>query len=266
MPFKPTSLHTHTLGTLSFPSASRNDMVTIINDHLANRHQSAAGASTGLSIGYINPHVYNQSLKHPEIARFIDQCNLVCLDGLGACMALKSANGWLNTPPIHRVVALQLFDALVQSLAHPCSAVLIGVAPDEVKAGAMAINQQADNLTITASMDGFQSHQSYDAFLSQHAQTDWVLIGAGSPKSEIIALQARQRCPGAIVFHMGAGSIKVYGGSKRRAPLWLSRMGLEWAHRVVFEPHTRERYTRGGWQFFSSLMRRSHRQDTKTPS
>lgn len=259
------SLHTHTLGSLRFPSASRDDMTRIINEHLT-RQPPTADAGTGFSIGYINPHVYNQSLIHADITSFINQCNLVCLDGLGACIALKSANGWIGTPPIHRVVALQLFDALIHSLTRPCTAVLIGVEADELEASATAINRQSGNLTITATMDGFQSQRHYEAFLSQHAQTDWVLIGAGSPKSEGIALQARRLCPQAIVFHMGAGSIKVYGGSKRRAPLWISRMGLEWAHRIVFEPHTRERYTRGGWQFFSSLTGRSHRQDTKTPS
>ena len=82
-----------------------------------------------------------------------------------------------------------------------------------------------------------------------------MLIGAGSPRSESLANLARGLLPDAVVFHCGAGTLKTWAGTKRRAPAWLSRAGLEWLHRVAFEPHARARYLVGGPRFVASLLR-----------
>ncbi len=115
------------------------------------------------------------------------------------------------------------------------------------------INALNTGFNIVASLDGFANKEDYEVFLLKHKSVQWVLIGAGSPKSENIASQALALCSRAIVFHIGAGTIKVYAGTKRRAPAWMSSMGLEWAHRTLFEPHTRERYTKGIVQFLKRI-------------
>lgn len=224
-------------------------MVATINGWLTADTELPDTAPGTRAIGYINPHVFNVSCDCTVVTQFINTCTLVCIDGIGTALALKR-----NTRhKIHRVVALHLFDALVEHLGTPCDAVLIGVSSAEVAQSAENINQLSSHFNIVASMDGFSSADEYDRFLNKHASVQWVLIGAGSPKSESIALQAMNICSHAIVFHMGAGTIKVYAGSKRRAPDWVSRYGMEWAHRMIYEPHTRERYARGSLLFLKRL-------------
>jgi N-acetylglucosaminyldiphosphoundecaprenol N-acetyl-beta-D-mannosaminyltransferase len=242
-----TTLRRHTLCPLSFNSASKQDLVEIISER-------AAANAGGFCIGYVNPHVYNLAQEHGDVNRFINQCDLVCIDGLGTALALKAAQRNSAKAPIHRVVALNLFDELITQAAVRADALLIGVNADEVQLSADNINQLESRFRIIATKDGFRSESEYSTFLGRHASVRWVLIGAGTPKSESIALLARAACPQAIIFHIGAGTIKVYAGCKRRAPAWVSRYGLEWAHRMLFEPHTRNRYTRGGWQFVKSLL------------
>lgn len=241
------SLRRHELGCLSFNSANLSDLVALIN-------KRAAKGSDGFCIGYLNPHVYNLAAENTTLQNFINQCDLVCIDGLGTKLALNAQYRWSPSMPVHRVVALQLFDTLVTSLENKTSAVLIGVDKPAVQTSSRNINGLGAAFRIIATMDGFQKLEHYDEFLSSHANIPWVLIGAGTPKSEMIALHARQLCPQAIVFHMGAGSIKVYAGTKRRAAAWVSRYGLEWLHRMIFEPHTRARYTFGAWLFVSHLL------------
>ncbi len=254
-----TSLHEHQLGNLQFHSASKTDLVSIINEQL-----DCNGC--GLCIGYVNPHVYNVSQTDVSVTAFLNQCDLVCIDGLGTSLVLKATYGPFSGTPVHRVVALTLFDALIKQLTTPANAVLIGVDAADVQLSARNINALNSNFTIVDCIDGFQAESDYTHFLEQHPLINWVLIGAGSPKSEHIAMLARKQCPNAIVFHMGAGTIKVYAGTKRRAPAWVSTVGLEWAHRMLFEPHTRSRYTRGGWQFLRHLLPTLIRKHSKSAS
>ncbi|MGK0231786.1 MAG: UDP-N-acetyl-D-mannosaminuronic acid transferase (WecB/TagA/CpsF family) [Gammaproteobacteria bacterium] len=75
---------------------------------------------------------------------------------------------------------------------------------------------------------------------------------------------ASRVCPEANIFHAGAGAFKVYTGTKHRAPTWISHFGIEWLHRIFFEPHTRERYTKGGWLFLKNLIKPTPNKRTKT--
>ncbi len=264
------SVRQFSVGNLAFTSASRQELVSILLEHLSSSsldtapQRAPAANNAGLCIGYINPHVYNLSTELPEVREFINQCDLICLDGLGFCLALKLRQGLFSASAVHRVVALQLFDVFVKSLQTPCSAVLVGVEATDVALSAASITRQNSYIRIRDVMDGFHAAPDYEAFLTEHASVQLVLIGAGTPKSESIALQARRLCPHAVVFHIGAGTIKVYAGTKRRAPTWVSRCGFEWLHRIFFEPHTRERYTTGGWRFFRHILMQSRQDNTKS--
>ena len=51
----------------------------------------------------------------------------------------------------------------------------------------------------------------------------------------------RERLPG--TWFVGVGStFDLVTGDRTRAPEWLQRLGLEWAHRIVHEPHVWRRY------------------------
>ena len=256
---KHASLSAHVLGPLVFNSASRLTLARIILEQCETAH-------SGFCIGYVNPHVCNMAETEPVVRRFINQCDLVCIDGLGTALALRGKSNSPCRKPVHRVVALNLFDELLKQESQRHTAVLIGVEPEQVRMSAAHINAHYRRFEIIDTLDGFCTPAEYQRFLTRHTAVQWVLIGAGSPKSEAIALQARLHCPTSIIFHMGAGTIKVYAGTKRRAPAWVSRYGLEWAHRMIFEPHTRARYTKGGWQFLKSQLRHRHGSTSKRSS
>ena len=65
---------------------------------------------------------------------------------------------------------------------------------------------------------------------------DYVLLAIGAPQSEIVAeLCARDKRFGGVSLCIGA-SIEFLTGEKKRAPVWLQNLSLEWAHRLVTEP------------------------------
>jgi exopolysaccharide biosynthesis WecB/TagA/CpsF family protein len=68
------------------------------------------------------------------------------------------------------------------------------------------------------------------------AEARFVFIAIGSPQAEKIAYEL-SRHPEArgIGFCVGA-SLEFLVGAKRRAPLWMQHLGLEWLHRLATDP------------------------------
>ncbi len=70
----------------------------------------------------------------------------------------------------------------------------------------------------------------------------------GSAPARIEDLRAR-----AVLWHVGGGTLGVLAGTKRAAPKWASRLGMEWLHRFTFEPQTRGRYLFGIPRFIAAV-------------
>lgn len=85
---------------------------------------------------------------------------------------------------------------------------------------------------------------------------NFVLLAIGSPQGEIIAqLCARDKRFGGVSLCIGA-AIEFLIGEKKRAPLWLRNLGLEWAHRLVTEPaRLWRRYLFDGPKIFAIYLR-----------
>jgi N-acetylglucosaminyldiphosphoundecaprenol N-acetyl-beta-D-mannosaminyltransferase len=65
---------------------------------------------------------------------------------------------------------------------------------------------------------------------------DIALLCAGCPAQELIARQlAELGCKSGVALCVGA-SIDFLTGARARAPLWLQKLSLEWAYRLVQEP------------------------------
>lgn len=73
-------------------------------------------------------------------------------------------------------------------------------------------------------------------FIEANSPFRFCLLAIGSPQQEIIArrLQERGRARG-LALCIGA-AVDFITGSRRRAPRWMQRSGLEWAYRLLQEP------------------------------
>ena len=67
-------------------------------------------------------------------------------------------------------------------------------------------------------------------------RADFTLFAIGAPQSEIVAAKCKvdRRCRG-VGLCIGA-SIEFLVDRKRRAPIWMQRLHLEWAFRLLSEP------------------------------
>jgi len=238
------------LKNISISTGNKTQLVQCIKQWLNDAQQKQSKIVASYMIGFINPHVFNLSFEHAEVRTFLNSTNAICIDGIGVKLAILLARRkW-----VPRVVAEHLFAELLESLDSPVKAILIGGELGETGVAAMNMMKRNHYLEIVAVLDGFQDKASISTFIQQHNQIPLVLVGAGTPKSEMIALIAVQRCKSAVIFHIGGGTLNTYSGTKSCGPIWVSRIGFEWLHRFIFEPSTRSRYTTGGWVFLKNLL------------
>jgi N-acetylglucosaminyldiphosphoundecaprenol N-acetyl-beta-D-mannosaminyltransferase len=67
------------------------------------------------------------------------------------------------------------------------------------------------------------------------AGTQALWIGLGTPKQHIVGQELRRRGAAPMIFCVGA-AFDFVAGTKKRAPAWMQRSGLEWTYRLASEP------------------------------
>jgi len=69
----------------------------------------------------------------------------------------------------------------------------------------------------------------------RQAAPDLILVALGAPKQEIWSYTRAERLKPAVMIGVGA-SLDFVAGIQKRAPSWMSKIGLEWLYRLAQEP------------------------------
>ncbi|GLW31390.1 hypothetical protein Areg01_43300 [Actinoplanes regularis] len=109
---------------------------------------------------------------------------------------------------------------------------------------------------------GFEADEAtYAEVCSQviDAEPDLVFVGLGFPKQELVIERLRRHLPSTWFVGCGA-AVNFVAGDVHRAPRWMQRSGLEWAHRLSVEPRRlARRYLREDAPYALRLLARAPR-------
>jgi N-acetylglucosaminyldiphosphoundecaprenol N-acetyl-beta-D-mannosaminyltransferase len=90
-----------------------------------------------------------------------------------------------------------------------------------------------------------------DRMRAAHADLAWV--GLGTPKQDVVADRLGQEGAAPVLLCVGA-AFDFVSGTKRQAPVWMQRSGLEWAFRLACEPRRLwRRYLVGNVHFVAGV-------------
>ena len=115
---------------------------------------------------------------------------------------------------------------------------LLGGAPGIAYEAKVKLEQALPALQIVGLDDSFVDVDALDPKVMeriQRAKPDILLAALGAPKQEIFAFEQRKLLRPAVVVGVGA-SLDFVAGVRKRAPRWVSSMGLEWFYRLIQEP------------------------------
>lgn len=170
--------------------------------------------------------------------RAYENADLVLVDGMPVVWAARM----LGNPLPEKVSGSDLVLPLANVAARRGWRVyLLGGAPgvaDRVKA---ALERRFPGIRVVGTssplvdVDRSLSEQSAVLEAIRAAAPQLLLLALGSPKQEVWADQIRSAVAPAVLIGVGA-TFDFVAGAMKRAPRWISDMGLEWLYRLAREP------------------------------
>ncbi len=222
----------------AFDRVTEDEVVAIVRD--AMRHGEGGRIITP------NVDILRQAQRDPAVRAHLAEADIVVADG----MPLVWASRLSGTPLPERVAGSSLIWSLSEGLGLDGRSVFIlggelaDPATGELDGATRAAGRLAaasPGLRIAGCHSpayGFERDEtSYAAVCRQvaRARPDMVYVGLGFPKQEHVITRLRGLLPDAWFIGCGA-AINFVAGDVDRAPRWMQRTGLEWAHRLGTDP------------------------------
>lgn len=180
------------------------------------------------TLGFVNAHALNSCVTDAQFAEDLLGLDILVRDGIGmrALYKLTGQVGGLN------LNGTDLLPELFE-LFRGRRIALFGTRLELVDRVARQLSVSHDAEVVTA--DGFQSDGTY-LELCERARPDLVVLGMGMPKQERVARLMKAGLHQDVAIVCGGAILDFLSGHVTRAPLWMRRCGLEWAHRLIIEP------------------------------
>jgi N-acetylglucosaminyldiphosphoundecaprenol N-acetyl-beta-D-mannosaminyltransferase len=183
----------------------------------------------------MNSEMVMQANQSPQLTAIIQQADLVAADGAGITLALK-----LNGIDQQRCAGIDLGASLLKVAGErgaDCPVAFYGGKPEVLPRAIAYWQQQFPQLSIVIQQHGYIDKDEQAQILAelQAKQPRIILVALGIPRQEVWINEHRQLCPHSIWVGVG-GSFDVWSGTKRRAPVFIQKLNLEWLFRLAQEP------------------------------
>jgi N-acetylglucosaminyldiphosphoundecaprenol N-acetyl-beta-D-mannosaminyltransferase len=216
----------------------------ITEDEVVAVVREAIAAGRGGRIITPNVDVLRQAQVDERVRRYLDDADLIVADG----MPLVWASRLSGAPLPERVAGSSLIWSLSAGLGRDRRSIfVVGGVPaeadlaDGAKRAGARLAARCPGLRVAGTHCpefGFEHDETaYDDLCAKvaAARPDLVFVGLGFPKQEAVVTRLRERLPRAWFIGCGA-AVNFVAGDVERAPRWMQRTGLEWAHRLGTEP------------------------------
>jgi len=178
-----------------------------------------------------NPEMVLSAQKDPKFSKVVNSADYVIPDGIGIIKGAKT----LGTPMHERITGFDTLMFLLQAANRKQLKVyLLGSKPEVIEASAKRIEREYPQLDLVGYHDGYFKDNQVIVDEIAEKKPNIVLVALGYPKQEFFINEYRKDID-AIWIGVG-GSFDVFSGTKKRAPVILQKLGLEWTYRLFKEP------------------------------
>lgn len=181
------------------------------------------------------PEFVMMTKRDPELKHIAHVADLVTPDGIGVVWAAKRQHQEIR----ERVTGVELVHDLLTtavSRKQPMRVFVFG-ASEEALAACLVYLRETFPLCEFAGRSGYFTSAELPTILAQveaFAPHLWI-VGLGQPRQEKLIYHQLGGLPPCVAIGVG-GSIDVWGGTVKRAPVIVRKMNLEWLYRLVLQP------------------------------
>ncbi len=203
-----------------------------------------------ITIGYANAHTLNSGYSDKSLGELLNSMDYVHPDGIGVFLASQYLHG--NSGLKARLTGSDFYPLLIdECIKNGWSLFFFGHKKQTLE----KIKQLHPTLKIAGTAEGYEidSSKVIEAINSSHP--DILIIGLSFPLQEKWIHEFKDKIDCRIILAVGEG-IKVFSGEKKRGPLFLRKLGLEWLVRVFTNPSgNMGRYLIGNPKFTARILR-----------
>lgn len=175
--------------------------------------------------------------QDPEFAKIVAASDLVTPDGAGILWATRR----IGAPVPAKVSGVDLSARLIElSGDRGWRIFFFGAAPGVADEAARKMRERFPSCNIVGTRDGFFKSEDEARIVAeiQSAKPDVLLLALGIPKQEKFIYRHKEALGVPVMIGVG-GTLDVFSGTVKRAPVWMQNVGLEWLYRTASDPKRR---------------------------
>lgn len=207
------------------------DNVTLIDMQKNIKQFFLSEAKDNLFIVTANPEIVDYATEHNEYRNLINRADYVIPDGTGVVKASKL----LRTPLKERVPGIEMMESCLEIANDKQQNVfLLGAENNVVIQAKQRLEQKYPNIN-------FDFHHGFFDFSDEEVleqvisfKPDYIFVGMGYPRQEQW-IESYTECFNQTVLMGVGGSLEVFSGTKKRAPMLFRRLNIEWIYRVIID-------------------------------
>jgi len=180
-----------------------------------------------------NPEIVWMSRRNEALRSALNGACLVLPDGIGIVIAARI----LKTPLSGgRIPGIEFAETLFLKMAESGGKIfLLGAKPGVAEEAGTRLAEKYPGLDIVGAADGYFTDDAAVVERINETNPDLLLVCLGAPKQEIWITDNIGRLNVPLCAGLG-GSLDVFAGRAKRAPVIFQKSGLEWFYRLVREP------------------------------
>jgi N-acetylglucosaminyldiphosphoundecaprenol N-acetyl-beta-D-mannosaminyltransferase len=202
----------------------------------------------------INASTFVELMDNDSLRQAIMNSDLVNVDGISVLLALR----FLGYKIPEHVPCPDLAEKILSIAdSNKYSVFLLGARESDLVLCRKNLQGRYPNLIIAGLHDGYFefADETNIVDLINSVKPDILLLGMPSPKKELFVERNKNSLNTKYCFGVG-GYFDILSGSKKRAPKWMRRIGMEWFYRFSQEPgRLWKRYLFGNVKFIFLILK-----------
>ena len=179
-------------------------------------------------------HTIHLARSSQDFREKVNNADLVLADGSGLSIAGKI----LSRPIKENLNGTDLTPIVLhEAEKEGWSVYLLGAKDSVLEKCIQNLQIKFPNLKIAGYNDGFFTKEETPALIERinRVKPDILLVAMGSPIQELFIGNNAQSLSAVVCFAVG-GLFDFLSGDKKRAPLWVRKIGMEWVFRFFLDP------------------------------
>lgn len=181
-----------------------------------------------------NPEIVMHAKADRQYMEVLNRGDLVIADGIGIIIASNMKKAGIR----QRVTGIDLMSEVIQQVAKEEKRIyLLGGEPGIAEKAAENIMKKYPDSIIVGTQDGYFKDEDLPKVVADIIKTnaEVLFVALGAPKQEFFIDQWADHIGVSIAMGVG-GALDVWAGAVKRAPKWVSKIGLEWLYRMIKQP------------------------------